>query len=246
MSRSRRGQHNHEEHIDETWLIPYADLLTLLLALFIVLFASSQVDQTKFKSLMEALNQALSGGIGVMENPAPITPMNDASMKPSTEVANKSTLQDKAKQNDLKALKAQVDKYIIENQLSAKVATHLNKETLLIEIREYALFDSGSALIKPESKKLGGALSKLLEGYEQYEIMVAGHTDNQPIRNSQYKSNWNLSTDRALNFMEVLLSNQNLSPKKFRAVGFGEQRPIDRNDTETGRSKNRRVEISIF
>lgn len=249
MAQKHRHE-QHEEHVDESWLIPYADLLTLLLALFIVLFASSQTDSVKFQQMMGAMQRALNGGVGIVEflNPSSTTQDITLDVPPPPSVTTE--LQDPhesmVKERNLEELKIEIDKYIETNELNSQVQTALKNDGLMIVIRDHALFDSGSAAVKQESRKLGIALSDMLVKYKQFEVMVAGHTDNQPIRNAMFASNWNLSTERALNFMQVILQNPQLNPGKFRAVGFGEYRPIDTNATPQGRAKNRRVEISIF
>lgn len=248
MAKKKHRHEQHEEHVDESWLIPYADILTLLLALFIVLFASSQVDSQKFQQLMQSFSKALNGGVGFIEymNPSSNTTQEvtvDIPPPPSDILdANEMELRER----DLTQLKQDIDQYIQENNLSAQIETQISKNELMIVIRDHALFDSGSAAVKQESRKLGASLSQLLVKYKQFEVMVAGHTDNQPIRNGKFSSNWDLSTERALNFMQVLMQNKELNPAKFRAVGFGEYRPIDTNTTPQGRAKNRRVEVSIF
>ncbi|MCM3749465.1 flagellar motor protein MotB [Paenibacillus pasadenensis] len=265
---SKKHRHDdHEEHVDESWLIPYADLLTLLLALFIVLYASSSVDAKKFEEMSRAFNIALSGGNGVLESYKSIDTegmVSDVKKKEegsSSDVKNESSTQqqvtaanlDKAmqelmkkEQEDLEKLKRQVDQYIKDNGLSTSLETKLNQSRLMITISDRALFPSGSASVKPEAEKLGTFISSILQKYPNYEVMVTGHTDNQPISTSQFRSNWDLSTMRAVRFMDVLLQNSKLDPKRFSAVGQGEYEPVAKNDTEAGRAKNRRVEVSII
>ncbi|MDF2716128.1 MAG: motB, partial [Paenibacillus sp.] len=133
-----------------------------------------------------------------------------------------------------------------DNKLSAQLETKLTNDMLMITIRDNALFASGSATVKPEAQKLAVTISDMLTQYQQYQIEVAGHTDNVPIRNAEFETNWDLSAKRALNFMKILLQNDNITADRFRAIGYGEYRPIDSNDSADGRSKNRRVEVSII
>lgn len=229
---SSRKHKKHDEHIDETWLIPYADLLTLLLALFIVLFASSTIDTQKYNNLKEALSAAFQGGPRVIDTrsfPDDIIEKMEKTQKDST----------------LEQLKIQLDQYISENNLTMVLETHIINDNLLITIRDYALFDSGRAEIKPEFRPTVVAISTILDKYSQYEVVVSGHTDNVPINNAEFQSNWDLSSKRALNFMKLLLQNENLDPYRFSAIGYGEYRPIAENDTPEGRAQNRRVEVAI-
>lgn len=228
-----KHREQHEEHIDESWLIPYADLLTLLLALFIVLFASSTVDSQKFNAMKESLNAALNSGAGIMDSKSMTDQLIDKSQ------INTDTLV------ELEQVKKKMDEFIQENNMQADVETNIIDNHLTLTIRDHALFDSGSAKVKPESRKIMGAMGDILQQYPKYEVLVAGHTDNQPIFTSQYESNWDLSSERALNCMKILLHNKNLDPHRFVAIGYGEYRPIADNKTAEGRAKNRRVEVII-
>ncbi|WP_127534278.1 flagellar motor protein MotB [Paenibacillus kobensis] len=262
MSRRRRHE-EHEEHADESWLIPYADLMTLLLALFIVLFSMSSVDAKRFDEMSRAFNMALDGGVGVLdglrtieENPSSKTEdekykYKEQSNQQAQTVQNKQNNDDleklrKKEQEDLEKLKKQLDSYIKSAGLTTQLDTKLNQSQLLITISDNALYASGSAAVKPEARKLGQAISKMLYKYPGYEIIVAGHTDDQPISNSEFRNNWELSSQRALNFMEVLLNSAKLDPKLISSTGYGEYRPLDTSNTNAGRAKNRRVEVSLM
>ena len=124
--------------------------------------------------------------------------------------------------------------------------TDLTEKGLKVTILENVLFDSGKADVKLESLSIAKEMSNLLVSASPREITVSGHTDNVPIANAQFASNWELSTQRAVNFMQVLLQNKELQPGKFSAVGYGEYRSIAPNDTQEGKAKNRRVEVFIL
>jgi chemotaxis protein MotB len=258
----KRSKQHHEEHVDESWLIPYADLLTLLLALFIILFASSQVDSKKYESIMKGLNAAFNGGVSFFENTSVVEPIKDPTSMQKGQQGDQRGPQQNAQQmneqqkeqleqmekekQELEELKQQLDQYITSNGLNTQLETKLDQDMLMITIRDNALFASGSAEVRPDSRKLATAISNMLVEYPDYEIEVSGHTDNIPIRNAEFESNWDLSSKRALNFMKILLSNTNVQPSRFRTIGYGEFRPIDTNDSVEGRAKNRRVEVSIL
>lgn len=249
--KKKHKKHQHEEHIDESWLIPYADLLTLLLALFIVLFSMSSLDAKKYEQMSQAFSMAFSSGTGVLENIG-ITPTLVPGSPSQTQTSGSQTEQNerqaqmKQEQEDMEELKRQLDQYIEDNNLTTQLNTQLNHSHLMITISDNTLFDSGSAEVKTVARDMAMSISSMLQQYPGYEIVVAGHTDNLPINNWQYRSNWDLSADRAINFMKVLLENAGLDPKGFSAVGFGEYRPVDTNDSVEGRAKNRRVEVSIL
>ena len=115
----------------------------------------------------------------------------------------------------------------------------------MIRIKEKALFPSGSADLVAESQKVGPVIAGLLATIPE-RVVISGHTDNVPISSPQFPSNWELSSQRALNFMKyILASDARLSPARFSAVGYSEYRPIADNTTEEGRTQNRRVEVLI-
>ncbi|USB33352.1 flagellar motor protein MotB [Paenibacillus sp. YPG26] len=252
---SKKNRHEpHEEHADESWLIPYADLLTLLLALFIVLYGMSSTDAKKFEQMSKAFSIALNGGVGVMDKSPSIEGSStnapkDSSPQQSTQnmsMNKKRSELMRQEQEDLEKLKKQMDNYIKVNGLSSQLDTKLNQSQLTVTISDKALFASGDDTVKPDSRKLAKAISVMLQGFPDYDIIVSGHTDNVPISNQQFDSNWDLSSGRALNFMKILLINGKLDPRKFVSTGYGEYRPVAPNNTAEGRAKNRRVEVSIL
>ncbi|GAA3410025.1 flagellar motor protein MotB [Paenibacillus hodogayensis] len=252
---NKKHKQHHEEHIDESWLIPYADLLTLLLALFIILFASSEMDSKKYNSIMRSLNSAFTGGSSFFDQPQVVPIMEDPASDLNKKLEEAKQLSEKqgAEQEqirketaELQELKQKLDRYIQDNQLTTQLETKLTNDMLMITIRDNALYASGSANVKPEAQKLAVTISDMLTQYPQYQIEVSGHTDNVPIRNAEFETNWDLSAKRALNFMKILLQNDKITANRFRAIGYGEFQPIDSNDTADGRAKNRRVEVSIL
>ncbi|MFD0672629.1 flagellar motor protein MotB [Cohnella sp. GCM10027633] len=247
---SRKRHEPHEEHPDESWLLPYSDLMTLLLALFIVLYSVSSVNTSKLEELSKAFKTAFSQGVGVL----PAAPRvigeeqrrgADQKLPKRDDGKSRQTLKEE-EQHNLEQLQQQLNKYIQQNGLSSQLETQLNQSQLLITIRDNALFAPASAVIKPDAQKLATAIGQMLDGYPDYEIQVAGHTDNQPISTTEFPSNWELSTKRATNFMKILLENPNFDPSRFSAIGYSEFRPLESNSTVESRSKNRRVEVSIL
>ncbi|MCQ6275198.1 flagellar motor protein MotB [Bacillus sp. V3B] len=261
MSRRRKKKH-HEEHIDESWLLPYSDLLTLLVALFIVLFASSAIDSQKFESLSNAFNAELNGGTGVFNFPSPIPEVDvgetdeqeeetdkqeeETEDKEDSESIPEYTAEQLAEFERVKEIQERINVYIEENGLGNQLETSLTFEGLSITIRDNVLFAPGSADVRQEDIIIANEISKLLEMDIPRSIIVSGHTDNVPMNNAEFGSNWELSVMRAVNFMKILLKNENLHPELFSSRGNGEFQPIASNDTAEGRSQNRRVEILIL
>ncbi len=264
---SKKHKHEeHEEHADESWLIPYADLLTLLLALFIVLYAMSSVDAKKFQDMSKAFSIAFNSGTGVLEQSGIVTNANQMHEQNNTrrsadaeDSLNKTHQAEDAQaqqeqqeqlkrqeQQQLEELKQSLDDYIKNNGLTTQLETKLNQSELMITISDNALFSSGSASITDNAEKLGIAIGTMLNKYPGYEVTVHGHTDNQPINTFEFASNYELSAKRAINFMSILIDSGKLDPRLISPTGYGEFRPIAENTTTAGRAKNRRVEVSII
>ena len=146
----------------------------------------------------------------------------------------------------LAEIQNRVNTYVQENGLGDQLATSLTVEGLSLTIRDNVLFNSGSADVRPEDLNIAKEISRLLEMDVPRSIIISGHTDNVPIKNANFESNWELSVMRAINFMKILLENTQLNPELFSAKGHGEFQPIASNDTEAGRAQNRRVEILIL
>jgi chemotaxis protein MotB len=252
VSKKNKKHQDHEEHADESWLLPYSDLMTLMLALFIVLYGMSTVDALKFQEMSEAFKSVLTGGTSVLDQNAMISNNRTSLSEMETPKTNENGLMTKKnelkrqEQQNLESLKKQLDTYIKENGLTDDLETKLNQSQLMITISDKALFASGEAVVKPEARQLAKAISNMLQQFPDYEVIVSGHTDNVPISTYEFPSNWDLSSVRALNFMKILLLNTNLDPKKFSAIGYGEYHPVASNDTAAGRAQNRRVEVSII
>ncbi|WP_409291521.1 flagellar motor protein MotB [Peribacillus sp. SCS-37] len=247
----RRKKHHHEDHVDESWLIPYADLLTLLLALFIVLFAMSSVDAKKFQLVSQAFNEVFTGGTGVLDYPSPAETEIPEKLDKEEKKAINGNEQKKdglstRDQKELAEVQQRVNTYIKNNKLSGRLGTKLTDEGLLVTISDKVLFGSGLAEIRGSDRDLAKEISSLLVMNPPRSIVISGHTDNNPISTSEFESNWDLSVMRAVNFMKLLLENKKLKPQAFSAKGYGEFKPVASNSTYEGRAKNRRVEILIM
>jgi chemotaxis protein MotB len=241
LAKKHKRHKKHEEHVDESWLVPYADILTLLLALFIVLFASSSVDQSKLEQMSAVFNEIFISGTGVMDNPSAIISPDGSNSNIQTGASK--YLED---QERLKESQNRVDEFIAVNELEKQFETKLTDDGLLITIRDSVLFDTGKADVKAEYSTIADELSKLLVFDPPRNIVITGHTDNVPIQTNEFDSNWDLSVMRAVNFMkEVVAGNEALDSKYFSVKGYGEFSPIAANDTDEGRAKNRRVEVLV-
>lgn len=227
----------HEEHMDESWLIPYADLLTLLLALFIVLYASSNIDQEKYNAMAAAFyNQIVEGG-GLTYIPF--------LAKPADETSPPDEGQAVTEQESMEALQQMLEQYLAENGLESQVSTSIDERGLVISMNDAVLFDPGSGVIKPEYRDVLIKIGETINMLNNY-IRIEGHTDSVPMSSDIYPTNWELSLGRAASVVRLFIDESHIDPYKLMAVGYGEFRPIADNSTPEGRSKNRRVDIIIL
>ncbi|QAA34467.1 flagellar motor protein MotB [Clostridium manihotivorum] len=240
----KKKKEHHEEHVDETWLIPYADMLTLLLALFIVMFAMSKVDQQKLQRLSAEFSVIFSGGSSVMAEGG-----TSSTAVVQSEAANAGTATEKSnteKEEDaMNEVKKNLESEIQSKGYSDKVKIELNKEGLEISIQDAVLFNSGDAQVLKTVNPLLVEISNMIKGLDN-EIKVVGHTDNVPITTSKFRSNWDLSAMRAINVMNFMVGSGGVNTDKISIQAYGEHRPKYSNDTAEGRAKNRRVEIFII
>jgi len=232
---SKRQKHQqHEEEGGEAWLLPYSDLMTLLLAVFIVLFAVSQVDQAKAKDMSEAFTEEM------MTQSYIISQLNEQET-----VQNESPTASESELQRLEALKAELDTKLKSENLSSSVNTSIDKRGLVISLSNAIFFDPGSAEIKKDNEETLLEIANMVNTMDNF-IRIEGHTDNIPMNSDLFPSNWDLSSARAVNVVRLFVKNANASPEKLIAVGYGEYRPIADNATEEGRAKNRRIDIIVL
>ncbi|HXE44800.1 MAG TPA: flagellar motor protein MotB [Conexibacter sp.] len=261
-ARGRRRRHTdgagHEN--EERWLLTYADMITLLLALFVVLFAISSVNISKVKLLQQSLRDAfsgrvLSGGQTIMQtgNSIPVRTLETAPRvapsipsigTPSTPAA-RAALAARREQDELQRLKVQLDAFAAAHGFKAQVETVVTQRGLVVRLlTDNVLFDSGLAQIKGEGLPLLGEVATLLGVDRVHPIVVEGHTDDVPIATSQFASNWELSTARASAVVRWLIG-RGLPARRFSAAGYADLRPLASNATAAGRARNRRVEVVL-
>lgn len=211
-----------EDGEKDRYLITYADLITLLLGLFIILYAVSNIDLQKYRKFMSAFGSTFGSSqvIAVSEQAAE---------------SGKIISSLKSDVQDL------IEKYNYDKMLNVEE----NERGVTIHILEDILFKSGSAELNGTSLLLLGRLSSLLKIIPN-DIRIEGHTDNIPISTHQYPSNWHLSVARALNTAYHFINNEMLPADKISIVGYSEYKPVSANETEEGRKLNRRVDLVII
>jgi chemotaxis protein MotB len=265
-----KKQH-HEEHVNtEAWAIPYGDLITLLLAFFVVMYSMSSVNEGKYRILSDSLVAAFRG---TPKTESPIQIGKQAPGKGGTQLVGvRPTAFIKLKEQMHRGLfqdggsgpppnkgggaeaqpasgalirMAQNVQTALKSLIDKKLVTvHQEKLWLEVEIRTDILFKSGDANINAAAVPVLRSIADILKPFPN-PIHVEGHTDNRPIRTSFYPSNWELSAARAATVVHLFV-NQGVDPQRLKIVGLGEQHPIAGNDTPEGRNANRRVRIVVL
>ena len=272
MSRRTR---RHEEHVNhESWAIPYGDLITLLLAFFVVMYAISSVNAGKYRVLSDSLYTAFRGTPRTLEPVQPgdkqvgagaslgtgIMPpqlLHGQSRSPLTPVAAKSTPADTPSPQvaartaalaegsaALAHIADQVEQAMQDLVRRNVVSVRRTDLWIEVEIRTDLLFPSGSAQLSPAATGVIGELADVLAPLPNI-VRVEGHTDNVPIRNAVFYSNWELSAARAGSVVRML-AGHGVAPQRLAVVGLGEEHPAQTNETAQGRNANRRVVVVIL
>ena len=258
MIRRRRAR-AHVNH--ERWLVSYADFITLLFAFFVVLYASAQVDQRKVGRLAIAI-QAAFQELGVFPASGTQTPLSTTESLPADTVqaiekAKRETelhslpsmTEDKADPDssdaDLSLLQKELQQALEQEIAAHSIALHREIDGLVISLREFGFFDSGSVSIKPSALPALDRIASILE-QRTCRLRIEGHTDNVPIHTAQITSNWELSTSRATELVRLLIQRYRFAPERLSAAGYAEYHPIASNATAQGRAQNRRVDLVIL
>lgn len=149
--------------------------------------------------------------------------------------------------NELGDAKARLEEMLSSEIKDKQVGLHMMKKGLVISVVGDVLFDSGKAKVRPEAYEILDKISTVLkENVPGLNVGIEGHTDNQPIKFSGWKSNWELSSARALSVLHYMVDEKDISPERISAIGYGEYNPVASNDTKEGKQLNRRVEIVIL
>ena len=269
-----RGRHKggHEEESGERWLLTYADMITLLMALFMVLFSISSVNISKYQTLQESLRAAFSGNIlpggkaisqqgstanashvpATMELQAlePVATMGASSVQNSTAhgapgAVAAATHAAAQQQAVFLHIKQELERYAAAHGFSKSVQTSIERRGLVIRVlTDDLLFETGQATLENRSHALLGEIAQLLNIDVTHPIDVEGHTDSVPIHGGTFPSNWELSTARASTVVRYLVE-RSVNPRRLAASGYADQRPIASDATAAGRTRNRRVEIVL-
>lgn len=224
----KKKKHHGEHENSERWLLTYADLITLLLGLFVILYAMSKVDAGKYAKMVEALSGVfgtgkqgmLEGSAGVIEPPIPV-------------------------RNERDRIADEIRTALRSLETKNLVSITQDERGLTVHLMEELLFSSGSADLIPSSLVIIDSLAMVMKNLPN-NIRVEGHTDNVPIKTSKFPSNWHLSVDRALNTAFYLIEKSHIDPGRVSITGYSEYQPMLPNNSESNRARNRRVDLVII
>jgi chemotaxis protein MotB len=254
--RKYKRQSNHER-----WLVSYADFITLLFAFFVVMYSTSQVDKRKVGKLAVAIQVAFQQ-LGVFPDSNtqipvnPNDPMPFSTVQEIDNVARTASLgrlvaspgeipSSTEEDGDLKSLRRQLQQTLVAQIARHEVTLRSTPDGLVISLKEIGFFDSGSASVKADSRSAFGRIATEL-ARRPYHLRIEGHTDDVPIHNAQFASNWELSTTRSTELVRLLIVQYGFSPDRLSAAGYAQYHPIADNAAPGGRAQNRRVDIVIL
>lgn len=242
-SMARRRRPSGQEHENtERWLVSYADFITLLFAFFVVMYSLSSVNEGKYRVLSNSLVQAFRSVDVNTENqqivPPPIVPPRRVAPRDKQSDTHRQQIAQKMR-NMADAIRRVLEPLTRNGQVSVTEGAF----GVTVEINASVLFAPGEAVLGQEAASALRAVAGVIAPAE-FPIMVEGHTDNKPISNYRFPSNWELSAVRASAVVRLFIEN-GVPPGRLTAAGYADQRPIAGNDTEAGRARNRRVAIMI-
>ncbi|MDO7788335.1 flagellar motor protein MotB [Desulforamulus aquiferis] len=233
----RRGGYEKENR--ERWLITYADLITLLLIFFVVMYTLSKIDANKYHAIAASLSKSMGGSQSILETGGPsIVPGIQEDIDFELDI-------NQAELENMERLRQQIQEYVDENGLTGKVTVTIEERGVVVSFQDVVLFPLGVAELNPSSQEIVDKIGGILRQTSNY-IRVEGHTDTLPIRTGRFPSNWELSLARSASVVHRLINFSDISPNRLSATGYGEYRPRVPNDTDANRQQNRRVDIVVL
>jgi chemotaxis protein MotB len=248
-----RKNKKHAEHANhERWLITYADLITLLLIFFIIMYAMSKIDTEKYQVLAQALNfefqksdTMLPQGQGVLGRVS-TAKASEGDKSENAEKEKKEQEEREMREQQLEDLLEKIQQYVQQQNLQAQVVAANTPKGIAVTLNDLFLFDLGKAELKKDAYPILNQLAALFPTLNT-TISIEGHTDNLPLTTgSIYRDNWGLSNERSLSVLRYFIYNLGMDPKKYISTGYADTRPVAENNTAENRAKNRRVEIVIL
>lgn len=240
---ARKKYHDEPDNHDR-WLVSYADFMTLLFAFFVVMYAISQINEGKYRVLSNSLTGAFGRTTTSLGKIPEAPSAQQAAFDPLSSVKTKGG--DPLRKEREKMTGIAKDILVVLEPLvrEGKVRVTQTSRGVTIEINASVLFAPGEAKLNPDSNQALKAIASVLS-VDNHAIQVEGHTDNQPIKNFNFPSNWELSAVRASTVVRLFTEN-GVSEERMTAVGQGPKLPVGSNETVEGRARNRRVAVTIL
>lgn len=230
-----------EKDNSERWLLPYSDLMNLLLILFIILYAMSKTDVQKAAQVAEAMRK----GFNASQPAAQQSPVSQKTTSTNMGQSEKTSSAASTADQDWSSLYDQVSKMVTQAGMQQKVDLTSTSKGLVITLKDNTLYAPGSAVMNQAGQNLVLEIGDALKQVNYALIIVEGHTDSDPIHNAQFQDNISLSSSRADNVERALIS-RGLQAQKIAAMGRADTVPVAPNDTAENKAKNRRVVITIY
>ena len=228
------------------WMASYADLITVMLVFFVLLFSMSSIDASKFLAMVQSMsnNQTL---ISTGSNDSVMDLVGSGIMEMPNVIRSESTIeQAKKAQEEMKQMVSDFKTYFAENMLQDSIEIGESEYSITLNFTEGILFDSARADLKPESRDILNVVANELLKYPGNSIVITGHTDTAPINTIQFPSNHVLSAVRAISVFKYFMDENGIDPNRMEYGGRGELEPILPNDSPENMARNRRVEIKIM
>ncbi len=242
MARRRKYEEEHDNH--ERWLVSYADFITLLFAFFVVMYALSTVNEGKYRVLSDSMVSAFRNiqANSSTQIPIVVAPPIALAQKPS-QATRQQDVEKQVRRDKMRNVAKELLEVMAPLIEQGKVRVIETSRGVTIEINDSILFSPGQALLQPVSSKAMRAIAQVLAPTD-FPITIEGHTDNVPINNVQFPSNWELSAVRATTVLR-LFSDSGVAAERLTAIGYADTRPVEPNVLADGRARNRRVTILI-
>jgi chemotaxis protein MotB len=222
---------------EATWLVTYADLMTILLVFFVLLYTLAFYEKETYRHAIETIKVELEAN----ENLIDLMELMEIPETMDTQI----TIEDiTGLYSRDKSLFKKITKFARANSQKQNISTRILDGKVIVSVKGKALFNSGSASLNSPAVSIFDEIIQILDDYPEYNINIKGHTDNIPISTDIFPSNWELSAVRATTVLKYLVS-KGVNPKRLTATGFGEIMPLVPNNSENNRAKNRRVEFVL-
>jgi len=228
----------------DRWLVSYADFITLLFAFFVVLYAFAKADQKKQADISVAIDGAFRS-LGVLPDGKGSASNTDISIATMKRVMSEDVTSQAKVKDDLENIRRELTQSLAKQVANHTVSIQMGRDGLVISLREAGFFNSGSATPRPETLATMQQIVASV-GRTPYDVRVEGHTDDIPIHNDEFDSNWELSSARATRIARIILALHAIPPERLSAAGYAEFHPIADNDSPEGRAQNRRVDLIIL